>query len=373
MRRFLSALAFFFISPSLFLDAAWSESRTNHFEWAADFTALVQYNGTSESKMTPVSSLARFALEYSLDPGFLVYARAYASSGRNRLHRTPSADAPINSIAAMPSETIVSNGNTWPLRLDELGIRLHGQGIALTAALTDLSRAWGDDDGVMNNRLSSDVNHGFVNGHFLRNLAINWTEEEFFRSVPAVAARFVLDPSLTVKIGITFGDSEYHFFIRNSGFLQVDLSWNLASQGGRLSLGLGASDADKSNTHKLSPSAGVWLEQGLGLGLIFFGQFSHAEEANRVSTLFGTCLWHASGGLVWENSTGSQRIGMGVSTARFYGDEYNEKAAELFWRIRLLKEVYLTLDLAILKNPAGTALAGEEWVALPALRFGAAF
>jgi len=355
------------------LGAAWSEQRTNTFEWAGDITAILQYNGTAMSKMTPVSSLGRFAFEYSLQPGFSLVARVYASSGRNRLHRTPGADAPVNTIAAMPSETMVSNGNTWPVRLDEMGVRLRSGRVTLTAALADLSAAWGDEDGIMNNPLSSDVNHGFVNGHFARNLAVNWTEEDFFRSVPLVAARFILADWITLKAGMTFGDSEYHFFIRNSGFLQCDISWSVFGEGGALSLGIGASDADKSNTHKLSPSAGLWLHQSLGRGLTVFGQFSHAEEANRVSTLFGTCLWHASGGLVWQDLQGDHRVGLGLSTARFYGDAYNEKSAEIFWRIRLFKEVFLTLDLAILKNPAGTALPGEEWVALPAARFGAAF
>ncbi|HPH03595.1 MAG TPA: hypothetical protein PLM00_06045 [Spirochaetota bacterium] len=359
------------VAPSL--SAAFTTDRTNTFEWAGDITAILQYNGTAMSKMTPVSSLARFSFEYSIQPGFAVVARAYASSGRNRLHRVPGADAPVNTIAAMPMETMVSNGNTWPVRLDEMGIRVRGKHVSLTAALTDLSRAWGDDDGVMNNPLSSDVADGFVNGHFVRNLAVNWTEEDFFRSVPAVVARFVLDDWITLKTGMTFGDSEYHFFIRNSGFLQCDISWSLFGEGGALSLGIGASDADKSNTHKLSPSAGVWLHQSLGRGLTVFGQFSHAEESNRVSTLFGTCLWHASGGLVWQDLQGDHRVGLGLSTARFYGDAHNEKSAEIFWRIRLFKEVFLTLDLAILKNPAGTALPGEEWVALPAARFGAAF
>lgn len=354
------------------LEAAWTEQRTNLFEWSGDFTALVQYNGTAMSKMTPVSSLGRFAFAYSPHPSVHFVARAYASSGRNRLHRVPGANAPINTVAALPSETLSSNGNTWPLRLDEMGVRLSLGAVSLTAALADLATAWGDQDGVMNNPLSRDVNHGFVTGHFARNLAINWTEKEFFRSVPLAAARFVIDDWISLKLGMTFADSEYHFFIRNSGFLQCDLSWTVFGEGGSVSLGIGASDADKSNTHKLSPSAGVWLQQSLGRGWNVFGQFSHAEEANRVSVLFGTCLWHASGGLVWQSESQDQRIGLGFSTARFYHDAYNEKAAEIFWRIRLVGEMFLTLDLAILKNPAGTALPGEEWVALPALRFGAA-
>lgn len=355
------------------LSGAVSEQRTNTFEWSADFAALLQYNGSANSKLTPISALARFSGDYALAEGFGLHARVFAASGRYKLHGLPGAAVPVNTLAEYPLDTIASNGNVYPVKIDEAGFRARAKGIDFYGGLGDLSRLFGDDDGVMNNPLSPDASDGFVSGHFAGGIALNWTEEMRFRSIPVIAARMTVAEWLKIKIGMTFGDTEFHFFIRNSGFLELDFSYRLFGAVGRLALAVGASDADKSTTHKLSPSLGAMLSQSLGAGLSLFAQFSHAEKANRVSTLFGYAFWHASGGFVWQNKRATHRIGLAASTVALYDGEKNEKALEAFWRIRLVRETWLTFDLGIVRNPNGTDISGARWVALPAVRISTAF
>lgn len=372
----IRCILIFLLVPSAGLFAA-SDAKQPVFKLGLESAAIMQYNGTSASKLTPISGLLRVNGEFNIDRGLDIAVRAFSSGGRNTLHGEPGAWVPINSIAMYGEET-PEDLNRPVFRLDVCSLRYQTDWFSLVVGLVDLDRYDMQGNGVMNSPVIMHGLGGFVSPHFTRMLALNFTEQEKFSSVPALLLGFRLSESLYFRAGITCGEAGYHFFIRNSGPFELDYQYKTFGRTSHIKLVFGLGDAHESTTHKLSPAAGIMINQYLSSRLCLFAAFSHGEKWERVARLFGNFLWHGFAGLTWAGGRTDPKeadhyVGLGASIAKHYDYSAQEQMFEAFWRIRLAGRLFLTWDFALLHNPAGTASGAAAWVVLPAVRVAASW
>lgn len=366
-----------FILMLLCASEARAEDTTKWYErmeLTGQAAALLQYNETDLSKVTPISSRASLQSDWLLEEGAHFTMRIYSTGGRNTLKGGVRSDAPTNDMTHL-TEQDIENRNTPPVRTDLAYVQYETDGHYMAIGLMELDG--GATEGFLANEAILDGTNGFVTGHFTKTLGVNFFDEQSAPTLPAIAYRYRLNDSATVRAALSFGDSGQHFFIRNTGIVEFDLKHNAFGSEQSIKLAIGFSDADESTTHKLSPSAALSLCQRIGESTRLFAVYSHAEEENRVSSLFGSYLWHAKAGLTYasEGDTRTSRhyAGIGLSAARSYYSDTSEKSIEAFWRYRLNQSAHVTLDLAVLFDASGTPEGQSGRVYLPGVRAVVAF
>lgn len=354
--------------PAQALQPPGGTERSISFGFAA--AALLQFNGTRDSQLTPIASLLRLHGTFRFDSRAEVRLAAFASGGRNTLHGTPGAFVPVNDLAVYATNDNAASDGAMPrLRLGEAFFRWAPGRVSLLLGLAAPDRL--DGEGVLTAAGVTDPLQGFTSGHFTRMLALGFLERERSLALPLVSCSWTIRPRLRLRAGMTFGDSGFHFFIRNTGWLELTLSVPLAARDTEVRLAVGAADADASGTHKLTPAAGILLRQPILNTLDFFIGYSRADAATAVSVLFGSYRWHFKSGIVFSPGTGSTRrhaLGMGVSAVRAYAATVPEEVLEVFWKIPLADYFALTPDLQIIRHPAGSTADGRAWAVLAGLR-----
>lgn len=338
-----------------------------------DAASILQFNGTSDSRRTPISSRIRIKADFNIDEGLTMTFRAYASGGRTDIHGDTGAVAPVNDIA-MRAEQSAEDANRPPVKADMAFVRYDQPKYAIAAGLMDLGSYEKDGDGFFTNPVSLDEMYAFVSGHFTRDLGANFTEKERYSSLAALVGTWRFDSPLTMRAAITFGDNGNHFFVRNTGIVELAYKYSLLGyDDNSLKFDFGFSDADESMTHKMSPSGIISMGQRVSERFRVFAAYSRGEEWRRVSTLFGSVLWHLKGGVTYCSADGDPKTathyaGIGLSAARSYEERVPEKAMELFWRYKVTKHAFITPDLEVIYNANGSTEAKHEWAILPAIK-----
>lgn len=338
-----------------------------------DAAAIIQFNSTGESARTPISGRVRVKADFSIDEGFDMIFRVYASGGRSMLHGESSAFAPINDIAMREVQS-EEDANRPPVIADMAYVRYERGPYTVTGGLIDLDSFEKDGDGFLTNPVTMDEMHAFSSGHFTRDLAANFMESDNYSSLAALTGTWRISDPLTLRAAVTFGDSGNHFFVRNTAMVELAYKYSLLGyDDNKLDFALGFSDADESETHKMSPSGVIGLGQRVSEHFRVFAGFSRGEEWKRVATLFGSVLWHANAGITYSSNDAGPKearhyAGLGVSVLRAYGEHTTEKAIEVFWRYRALKHAFITPDLQVLYNPGGETGRTDEWAIIPGLK-----
>jgi len=336
-------------------------------ELGVDAAAMLQFNGTRDSRLTPIPNRLRLWGVFCFDTNASFFLRIFTSSGRNALHGTPGAFAPINDISMYRKAIDSGHDLRSRLRLDSALFRWERGSFLLAAGLVNTRHIHSHGYGIMTLPGVGDPLTGFISSHFTRMLALNFLELEHSSSIPAFFLSFRLTDWLQVRTGLTFGNSGYHVFIRNTGLVEFLISPGSGKEGLRIAVIIGASDADESGTHQLTPAAGVNCLLPAGIpGLSLFFGYSRAEGENAVSILFGSFLWHFQAGLIWSTVGGS--MGAGYSAARHYSSRTPESLWELFWKLPLAPWLEFTPDLQLIHHPAGSTMDGKAWAVVAGLR-----
>lgn len=235
-----------------------------------------------------------------------------------------------------------------------------------------------DQTGFTYSTASLNENMGFISPHFQKLYANNGLDQFKYISIPAVF--FTHDFSMFFKIrwGITAGLTDKHIFIRNSFPFEIEL--NLFKNYTRFLLNIGMADADSSLVHKVSPSIGLIWDQKIKQNLMFFCKASkvfediktwktpgnHFRDNYKVAKEFSDFEEHYNFGITY--GTDKCFTGCGISYLKSFFKNVSEKNIEVFIRIKLDEELYLTPDSQIVLNPNGVTKKDYNLLWLGALR-----
>ena len=363
-RRTVSVLTFF-VACSVFLSSGYVDA--GRLDVGFDAAAMLQFQGTRDSKLTPIPNRLRIWGRFSFTTNASFYLRTFASGGRNTLHGLPGAFVPVNDISVYAKETDSGDDLRPRLRMDSAAFRWENRFFRLAVGQINLHSVQRDGSGVMELPGVSNPLTGFISAHFTRMLALNFMELENLSSIPALVLGFRFGDHFSIRTGLTCGNSGYHFFIRNTGFLEVSFFPSREDKNFKLGLILGASDADESGTHKLTPAAGINCLIPIAGGLTAFAGYSRAEEKNAISSLFGSFRWHLQSGLLVQKQ-GRIITGAGFSTVRHYSSAVRESVWEIFWNIKAASYLQLTPDFQLIHHPAGSTIDGKAWAVIASFK-----